>query len=136
VVTVVHKGFTIIELIVVLIFIGILAALVVPRYLELHNHVVVAELKSVVGAVESGSARNFAGYIMTGPLSGRAVKADDDCESVAILAALPGGLPNGYTAYGEKVVAYTGEHHGTCTIRHEITGKAQHAVIMLTGMAQ
>lgn len=132
---VIHKGFTVIELIVVLIFVGILAAVVVPRYLELHNNAVTSELKAIVGDIESGSARNYARYVALGPLVGKGVKVGDDCETVAIPVALPEGLPQGYTAYGESVMAYPGDYYGTCTVRHEVTGEAQNAMIMLTETA-
>ncbi|MEE9452744.1 MAG: type II secretion system protein [Gammaproteobacteria bacterium] len=127
-----QNGFTVLEVILLLVFLGIVAALIVPRYLALQNSAIASELKAVIGAVESGSAKNFARYITAGPFRGAEIEANDSCEGIAIAAALPNGLPEGYHARGEKVMAYSGEYYGTCTITHEVTGEVEHAIIMLT----
>lgn len=55
-----QKGFTLIELVVVLVILGILAAVAVPKFINLSDQAKTAALASTAGAVSSASAINFA----------------------------------------------------------------------------
>ena len=49
-----QKGFTLIELIVVIVLISILAGIVVPRFIDLQKDATIAKLEAMAGAMESG----------------------------------------------------------------------------------
>ena len=61
-----EKGFTLIELIMVIVILGILAAAAVPKFMDLSSDAKIASMKGVAGALEGGCAQNFAKRSMLG----------------------------------------------------------------------
>lgn len=95
----VQAGFTLIELVVVIVILGILAAVALPKFIDLTGDASDSAVQGVAGALASASSINYAARTANSTHVG--TMAVTDCGSTGgtngIGALLQGGLPTGYT---------------------------------------
>jgi MSHA pilin protein MshA len=114
-----QSGFTLIELVMVIVILGILAATALPKFYDLSSDAEDAALLGVKGSIESASAINYAARSLSS--ANGSDTAGVACDT-AVGNILQGGLPDDYTVNNTATSATTGTVN-TCTLTQTASSK-------------
>jgi MSHA pilin protein MshA len=118
-----QKGFTLIELIITIVIIGVLAAVAIPKFLDLSNDAEKGVAAGVAAALASGTSVNYGRSKVPNPAICTALNTPAGCVApITNCAALDtyktqlADIPAGYTVTGTANLPATGEATAGCSI--------------------
>lgn len=125
-----QAGFTLIELVVVLVLLGILGAVATARFQDLSTDAADAAEQGVAAEISAGGAINYAVQASGGTPDFTYTTGTESCATYADNSMQSGSVPTDITVSGTVDCTGGGGTTGTCTVTHS-SGSATNATATL-----
>ena len=135
-------GFTLIELVVVIVLLGILGAVATARFQDLSTSANAAALEGVTAEIQSASAINYAAAVIPGGPAGTvdiSAAPNNDCTAIVPGLMQSGAMPTGYTTAGTLLSGGVPTDCGAagdsrvCVVTQTATGDTSDVNLLCTG---
>jgi len=138
-----QQGFTLIELVMVIVILGILAAVAIPRFIDLAGNAQTAAVQGVAGSLASASAINYSGCNALGnvPTVNKCIlvaKCSDVATAITptlVLGLAGAPIANTYNLAADSLVGANGTE-AICTLQYLKSGVPYTAPYTVTGAGQ
>jgi MSHA pilin protein MshA len=105
-----QKGFTLIELVIVIVVLGILAAIAIPKYVSVASEARIASVNGMAGGLRGAVALARAKYMAVGVLTNVTVDMDGTAVTCAAGSGIPRGTAAGIGAAMQDLSGYTPDY--------------------------
>jgi MSHA pilin protein MshA len=138
-----QQGFTLIEVVMIIVILGILAAVAIPRFINLAGNEQQAAVRGVAGALGSASSTNYSGCskVANAVTPGKCVtiaKCSDIATTIVptlVLGAAGDAVANSYNVLVDTPAVGNGTET-TCTLQYLKNGMTYTATYVVTGAGQ
>lgn len=135
-----QQGFTLIELVMVIVILGILAAVAIPKFIDLAGNATDSAVKGVAGALASANAINYSGCSALGNVvtANKCVAVTQCSDAAALinpaltLGTAGAAVANTYNLAADTAVGANGTE-ATCTLQYLKSGVTYTATYNVTG---